>query len=34
MDERAQGIAKHYDLVVQSEKAVMDILPTLLNPFA
>jgi len=33
-DTKAQEIANHYDLVVQSEKAVMDILPELLNPFA
>jgi hypothetical protein len=33
-DTKAQEIANHYDLVVQSEKAVMDILPGLLNPFA
>lgn len=32
--EEAHEIAQHYDLVVQSEKAVLDILPELLNPFA
>jgi hypothetical protein len=34
VDAEAHEIAQHYDLVVQSEKAVMDILPELLSPFA
>ncbi len=33
-EAEAHEIAQHYDLVVQSEKAVLDVLPELLNPFA